>query len=81
MINTKIEPKEDEMSRKSGQTQRNDLCDRRISRRGTAYVEYFLVATGMALATVWLVGRLGSAVGPYNTQFNSQMATIRGGVR
>jgi len=50
------------------------------SRRGTAYVEYFLLAAAMAAAVIGLMGRADSLIGPLTATFNGQMSRIAGGV-
>jgi len=45
---------------------------------GTSYVEYFIAAAAMAVATLAVLGRLNSAVGPHELRFNAQMQAIAG---
>lgn len=49
-----------------------------INRAGTSYVEYFIAAAAMAIATLAVLGQLNNVVGPYNTQFDDRMQAIAG---
>lgn len=47
--------------------------------RGTAYIEYFVLATITAVATLWLINRLTPATTEWeNTYFNAWMQRIAG---
>lgn len=52
------------------------------SRRGTSYIEYFVVAAAMAAAAVffWDGGNYRNADATLQAQFTSNMATIKGAV-
>ena len=49
-----------------------------LNRAGTSYVEYFLAAAAMAIATLAVLGHLDSAVGPHEARFDAQMHAIAG---
>lgn len=49
-------------------------------RAGTSYVEYFIAAAAMTIATLAVLGRLQSPdfVPPYQAQFDGRMQAIAG---
>jgi len=47
-------------------------------RAGTSYVEYFIAAAAMALATLAVLRRLNTTEGHYRAQFDARMQAIAG---
>ena len=45
---------------------------------GTSYIEYFIAAAAMALATLAVLGRLNTTEGHYQAQFDDRMHAIAG---
>jgi len=84
MINTKIEWKYGtNFGKEQGTLEkmlRNHLVHLLTSNRGTTYIEYFLTAVAMAVATMVLWNGLGSIRDNLKGQADTRMSQIAGGV-